>query len=100
MRVTVLARVADRVNETSEARLTGEVYTDTSALPLFGELRKLAPAEPSLIASQKSSETRRNSAQYDQKPLAGLFPQGAVESVLAQSCPNKNWRREPESNRR
>jgi integrase len=46
-------RVAQELMRHSDPRLTGEVYTDTSALPLFEELRKVTVSTPSLLASQK-----------------------------------------------
>lgn len=46
-------RVAQELMRHSDPRLTGEVYTDTSALPLFEELRKVTAPTPSHIASQK-----------------------------------------------
>ena len=37
----------------SDMRLTAKTYTDAMSLPLFGELEKITPLLPSLIASQK-----------------------------------------------
>jgi hypothetical protein len=81
--------VAQELMRHSDPRLTGEVRTDTSAFPLFEELRKVAPSAPSLIASQKRGKTGRKLARSDQKPLADFCPQRAVELVLVQSCPSK-----------
>ena len=38
-------------------RLTAKTYTDAMNLPLFGELEKLTPALPSLIASLNCEKT-------------------------------------------
>jgi hypothetical protein len=46
-------RVAQELMRHSAPRLTGEVYTDTSSLPLFEELRKVTVSTPSPLASQK-----------------------------------------------
>jgi integrase len=63
-------RVAQELMRHSDPRLTGEVYTDTSALPLFEEMRKLASSTPSLRASQKPVKRGLNGGKPDQIPLS------------------------------
>ncbi len=50
-RAGVSPRVAMELMRHSDMRLTAKTYTDAMNLPLFGELEKLTPALPSLIAS-------------------------------------------------
>jgi integrase len=52
-RAGVSPRVAMELMRHSDMRLTAKTYTDVMSLPLFGELEKITPLLPSLIASQK-----------------------------------------------
>jgi hypothetical protein len=52
-RAGVSPRVAMELMRHSDMRLTAKTYTDAMSLPLFGELEKITPLLPSLIASQK-----------------------------------------------
>jgi hypothetical protein len=50
-RAGVSPRVAMELMRHSDMRLTAKTYTDAMSLPLFGELDKITPLLPSLIAS-------------------------------------------------
>jgi len=62
----VSPRVAMELMRHSDMRLTAKTYTDVMNLPLFGELEKLYPSIPSLIASQKSEDSCLEGPNSDQ----------------------------------
>ena len=85
----VTMRTAQELMRHCDPRQTGEVYTDATALPLLDELRKASASVPSLPASRKVGKRGQKLALDDQKPLAGSFPQRALESVLVLGCPSE-----------
>src|SRR5208337_1977898 len=71
-------RVAMELMRHSDMRLTAKTYTDAMRLPLFGELEKLTPALPSLIASLKCENPGLKAA----KPVQNGSPKSEAKIVL------------------
>jgi hypothetical protein len=74
----VSPRVAMELMRHSDMRLTTKTYTDAMSLPLFGELEKITPLLPSLIASLKSE----NSGLKAPKPVQSSSPKSEAKIVL------------------
>jgi hypothetical protein len=77
-------------------RLTAKTYTDAMNLPLFGELEKLTPALPSLIASLNCEKTGLKSGISDQTALQKKITEGVLtddgRTVLTELVPSlKNF---------
>ena len=62
-------RVAMELMRHSDMRLTAKTYTDVMNLPLFGELEKLSPVVPSLIASLNCEKAGPKTGNSDQSEL-------------------------------
>src|SRR5271170_2510949 len=77
-RAGVSPRVAMELMRHSDMRLTAKTYTDAMSLPLFGELEKITPLLPSLIASLKSEKIGLKTA----KPVQSGLPKSEVKIVL------------------
>jgi integrase len=90
-RVGVSPRVAMELMRHSDMRLTAKTYTDAMNLPLFGELEKLTPLLPSLIASlnyEKPGLEGDISDQSDsQKKIADRVLTGDERTVLTNLVP-------------
>jgi hypothetical protein len=65
----VTMSTAQELMRHSDPRLTGDVYTDATALPLFDKLRKATASAPSLLASQKREKRGLNGDKPDQITL-------------------------------
>ena len=68
-RAGVSPRVAMELMRHSDMRLTAKTYTDAMSLPIFGELEKITPLLPSLIASLKSENPGLKAAKVVQSDL-------------------------------
>ena len=77
-RAGVSPRVAMELMRHSDMRLTAKTYTDVMSLPLFGELEKITPLLPSLIASQKCENSGLKTAKFVQNGT----PKSEAKNVL------------------
>jgi integrase len=77
-RAGVSPRVAMELMRHSDMRLTAKTYTDAMSLPLFGELEKITPLLPSLIASLKCEKPGLKVA----KPVQNGLPKSEAKTVL------------------
>jgi integrase len=84
----VTMRTAQELMRHSDPRLTGDVYTDATALPLFEELRKASASAPSLLASQKRGKRGLKEAKAVPSALAALDGQRAAGDLVVQGCPS------------
>jgi predicted DNA-binding transcriptional regulator AlpA len=106
-RAGVSPRVVMELMRHSDMRLTMKTYTDTTCLPLFGELDKLNPFLPSSIASPKIGKSCQNAAKgvqtdpgTERAEIVDFRVKEAALDMAAQLGKTRNWRRGRDSNPR
>jgi len=91
-RAGVSLRVAMELMRHSDMRLTAKTYTDSMNLPLFGELDKITPSLPSLIASLKCEKTGLKAAKPVQigspEKAAKIVPSDDARTALTELVPS------------